>query len=265
MKEIVAKRNSDSIMNGKKLLVGYLLAGYPEKESFLKLIVKCEAEGIDIFEIGFPSEDPSSDGEVIQKAHQAVDSSICGDVSYWTAIRNSITKPIWIMGYRRDLIDTGFYKVLAQKGLVDAFVIPDMNFHEHQKLADELFSWNVDVIGFVNPDMQDSEIDECLSNTALVYQQLYTGPTGMAVVSENYVEILNRARKYNHVRVFAGFGISTPQRVMHLLSNGFDGVIVGTAMIRKLNDSEEDLLSFIRELKASAEKAGDVNAVHSNL
>jgi tryptophan synthase alpha chain len=113
--------------------------------------------------------------------------------------------------------------------------------------------------------MQDSEIDECFSNTALVYQQLYSGPTGLSVVSEDYVEILNKARNYKHVKVFAGFGISTPQRVMQLLNNGFDGVIVGTAMIRKLNDSEEDLLTFIRELKASAKKAGDVNAVHSNL
>ena len=66
MKTIVSKRNINAAKDGKKLLVGYLLAGYPQKESFLKLITNCEAAGVDIFEIGFPSADPSNDGKIIQ-------------------------------------------------------------------------------------------------------------------------------------------------------------------------------------------------------
>ena len=265
MKTIVSKRNINLTKDGRKLLVGYLLAGYPRKNDFLKLLADCEAAGVDIFEIGFPSSDPSSDGEVIQMAHQMVDTSVCSDINYWSAIRSAISKPIWVMAYKNDLIDTGFYGVLAQKGLIDALVIPDMSFQEHQKLGRELAANGVDVVGFVNPEMRDFELEECFSNTALVYQQLYSGPTGMSVESDNYTEILNKARKYENTKVFAGFGISTPQRVNQLLKDGFDGAIVGTAMIKKLNASEDELIAFIEELTASVKKAGESNEIYSDL
>lgn len=265
MKRILSKRNINITKGGKKLLVGYLLAGYPQKDDFLKLINNCEAAGVDIFEIGFPSADPSNDGEVIQKAHHMVDESVCSDVDYWNAIRNAVTKPIWVMAYKNDLIDTGFYLVLAKNKLIDALVIPDMSLREQQKLSKELAAYNVDIVGLVNPDMQDAELDECFSNTALVYQQLYSGPTGQPVISDDYVEILKKARKYRNIKVFAGFGINTPQRVNELLKSGFDGAVVGTAMIKKLNDSEQELLAFIKALSASAKKAGEINEVYSNL
>lgn len=265
MNKIVSKRNINITKDRKKLLVGYLLAGYPRKEHFLKLVADCEASGMDIFEIGFPSMDPSNDGEIIQKAHRMVDGSVCSDINYWMSIRSAITKPIWVMAYKRDLIDTGFYLILAQKGLIDALVIPDISFQERQKLSEELSACGVDIVGFVNPEMQDAELEECFSNTALVYQQLYAGPTGLSVVSDNYAGILNKARKYKNIKVFAGFGISTPQRVSQLLKSGFDGVIVGTAMIKKLNDSELELIAFVKELAASTKKAGESNEVYSNL
>lgn len=265
MKTIVSKRNINAAKDGKKLLVGYLLAGYPQKESFLKLITNCEAAGVDIFEIGFPSADPSNDGKIIQEAHHMVDDSVCNDANYWMAIRSAVTKPIWVMAYKDDLIDTGFYRILAQKELIDALVIPDINLKERQKLSEELSVYGVDIVGFVNPEMQNADLEECFSNTALIYQQLYSGPTGLPVVSDDYTRILNKARKYKNIKVFAGFGISTPQRVNQLLKSGFDGVIVGTAMIKKLNDSEQELLAFIKELTASTKKAGGGNAVYSNL
>lgn len=265
MKRIVSERNINITKDGKKLLVGYLLAGYPGRESFLKLLINCEAAGMDIFEIGFPSADPSSDGEVIQRAHQMVDELVSGDVDYWYEIRSAVSKPIWIMAYKNDLIDTGFYKILAGKGLIDALVIPDISFRERQELSEELSLYGVDVVGFVNPDMQEEELEECFSNTALVYQQLYSGPTGMSVISDDYTVILDKARKYENTKVFAGFGISTPQRVNQLLSGGFDGAIVGTAMIKRLNASEEELVAFVKELTASVKKAGEGNEIYSDL
>ena len=167
------------------------------------------------------------------------------------------------MGYKKDLIDTGFYRVLAEKELIDALVIPDMNCEEHIKLGNETSKYGVDVVGFVNTEMTNSDLELCFTSTALVYQQLYTGPTGMSVETDDYKEILYKGRKYEHVKVFAGFGINTPERVNQLLSSGFDGVIMGTAMIKKLNDSEGELLDFISELNSAAKKAGGSNEICS--
>lgn len=264
MTKIVSERNLIALNSGKKLLVGYLLAGYPKKEQFLKLAADCETAGLDIFEIGFPSVDPFSDGEVIRKAHNMVDSSICTDIEYWKSIRHTISKPIWLMGYKRDLMDTGFYRILAKMGLMDALVIPDISFKDRLELSEELKGYGVDIVGFVNPEMQVSELEECFSSTALIYQQLHTGQTGMSMVSDGYAEILNIARKYEHTKVFAGFGISTSKQVSQLVGEGFDGVILGTAMINKLNESKQELLAFVKELVNSTKKAGIENEVHSN-
>ncbi len=265
MNSIISGRNINVIKNGREFLVAYLLAGYPDKESFLNILSHCEEAGTDIFEVGFPSGNPSADGEVIRKAHETVDLEICRDYGYWKSIREAVTKPIWLMAYKKDLIDTGFYKKLVQGGLVDALVIPDMSCEEQIMLGKEVFEYGVDVVGFVNQDMSDSELENCFKNTALVYQQLYTGSTGMSVETDDFENILRRGKKHPYVKVFAGFGINTPKRVYQLLSRGFDGVIVGTAMIKRLNISEAELLKFIKELKSAAEKAGWSNEIYCNV
>jgi tryptophan synthase alpha chain len=253
MTEIASERNINCLKKGK-LSIGYLLAGYPEKENFLTVLSACEEAGLDIFEIGFPSENPAADGEVIRNAHAKTDLSIQRDLSYWQKVRGAVNAPIWIMGYKKDLIDTGFYQILAQNGLADAFVIPDAAHEERHRMLKELQPYGVDVLGFVTPDMEEKDQEACFRDFPLIYQQLYSGPTGMSVETPGYEKILERAKKHSHLHVFAGFGINSAERAGHLLGSGFDGVIVGTAMISKLNLSAEDLISFIKDLKDTVVK-----------
>ena len=83
-----------------------------------------------------------------------VNSSVRNDVEYWEAIRKTISRPIWLMGYKRDLLDTGFYKCCKMR-IMDALVIPDISFKDRLKLSDELEGYGVDIVGFVNPEMKD--------------------------------------------------------------------------------------------------------------
>jgi tryptophan synthase alpha chain len=249
MTKVLSARNKAILENRGKLLVGYLVAGYPDPESFLSILKGCTDAGLDIFEIGFPSTVPFLDGEIIQQAHQAVDRSISTDIEYWKKYRKTIENPIWIMGYKDDLMKGNFYRQLAENGLVDNFVIPDMLEEDRRIMAEELKSYDVNVMAFVNPDMTNQEIEKCLSDEDLIYQQLYAGPTGMTVVEDHFEEILSRAKKHPDVRIFAGFGINTPKRVKQLLASGFDGAVIGTAMVKKLNESPQALFNFIRSVK----------------
>ena len=237
-----------------KLAIGYLLAGFPEKDGFFDILSSCESAGLDVFEIGYPSKDPSADGEVIQRSHSFVDLSIQKDLNYWKKIRETVSAPIWVMAYCKDLIDSGFYKILAQNGLADAFVIPDTSYVHRLELLEELNPLGVDVLGFVTPDMDKESQEECFDSFPLIYQQLYSGPTGMSVETTDYEETLCRAKMHKNLRVFAGFGIHSAERAAQLLESGFDGVIIGTAMISKLNISKEALISFIKNLKDTVGK-----------
>lgn len=244
----IASENNRVCLEKGKLAIGYLLAGFPEKDGFFDILSSCESAGLDVFEIGYPSKDPSADGEVIKRSHSFVDLSIQKDLNYWRKIRETVSTPIWVMAYRKDLIDSGFYKLLAQNGLIDAFVIPDTSYEHRLVLLEELSPLGVDVLGFVTPDMGKEEQENCFSTFPLVYQQLYSGPTGMSVVTTEYEEILERAKLHKNLRVFAGFGIHSVERAAQLLESGFDGVIIGTAMISKLNISKEALTSFVKKL-----------------
>lgn len=256
MNSVISDANKKVLESGRSI-VGFLLAGYPDRENFFKVLTQCDEAGIDVFEIGFPSRNPYVDGHVIREAHLKVDNGICTDMDYWRRLRKTTRKPVWIMGYKKDIIDTGIYLELAKERLADAMVLPDLSPEERQELSRKLAEFAVDILGFVNPDMDDREIERCYSNFAMVYAQLYTGPTGLVVEPDDYLKLPAKIGRQKLKSSFGGFGISTAETAKLLLDQGFAGVIVGTAMIRKLNNSPEELYEFVRELKKAAGKAGE--------
>ena len=70
MNSVVSTRNKHLVQRDEAV-IGYLLAGYPEPTEFLHLLREVEATGLDALEIGYPSENPFADGEIIQAAHRA--------------------------------------------------------------------------------------------------------------------------------------------------------------------------------------------------
>ena len=63
----------DTTMNtlksqGRKALIPYLMAGFPEPSHTLSLMHALVQGGADIIELGVPFSDPMADGPVIQKA-----------------------------------------------------------------------------------------------------------------------------------------------------------------------------------------------------
>lgn len=255
MKIIKSPKNHQVLKKKGQILVAYMTAGYPDRDDFYDMLQKGEKAGIDIFEIGYPAKNPMADGEIIKLAHQTIDKSISTDLSFWEKVRNAIESPIWLMAYKEDIMEQDFYLTLAREKLIDAIVIPDMTFDERLELKKKLDSYEVDVVGFISPDMEFKEVKQCLDNNTLIYQQLYSGPTGMQLTSYDYTKLLSQVKQYDDVNVFAGFGISTPERVQELLTNGFDGVIVGTAMMKKRMESLKELLRFVTVLKEATEGA----------
>ena len=69
MKTLYSGKNVQAMKN-HKVFIGFLPAAYPNTESFLEIIKNCEACGVDIFEFGYPPQNPFADGEVIKKAYQ---------------------------------------------------------------------------------------------------------------------------------------------------------------------------------------------------
>lgn len=245
-----SERMKNLVKKGQKMFVGYLLAGYPTNSEFLELLSSCEE--IDIVEIGFPSRNPYADGEAIQNAHQSVDTEPACELSYWKKIRERLHQPIWIMAYQKDFITPGICLEFARNHLMDGVVIPDAD--DLDKLSDVLHPYGVDVIRTVNPGMSQEELREILEKTSIVYEQLYVGKTGEVDPQENYLEMLKYSMQYPNVVRFGGFGISSPKKVQEVLQNGFEGVIIGSELIRRLSVSEEELKQFLIDISKVVRK-----------
>ena len=53
---------------GKKAFVSYIMAGDPDFQTSLELVMGLPAAGVDIIELGLPFTDPMADGPTIQLA-----------------------------------------------------------------------------------------------------------------------------------------------------------------------------------------------------
>lgn len=249
MIKIYSEKNR-MVLENEDTLVGYFLAGYPNTRTFLELVEELESTSLEILEIGFPSKNPYADGKVIQDAHHTVKVEECQDINFWRILRSKTAKPIWLMAYREDFISNGKYKAFALEGLYDGLVIPDCTNEEQLQLQKELREWNIDVLRFIKPTLTLEEMKSHLQEPGLIYAQLYDGPTGVKDIVLNYGEMLKLALDYDDVRLFAGFGINDKERVNELYGEGFHGVIVGTAILKKLQLSVEEAISFINSLKS---------------
>ena len=233
----------------KRSFVGYLVAGYPSREASLELARSCCEKGLDVLEIGFPARNPSFDGEVIRNAHGKADLRLEDDLAYWQELRSVVDVPIWLMGYHDDLVKGGTFIKLAWEKLYDVLVVPDMTNSERVTLSEALAPLGADVIGFTNPMSSDGELAACFTHLPLIYQQLYCGPTGEANNSRDYLPLLRKSRENSSAKVFAGFGITTPERARELLESGFDGVIVGSTIMKQLTQSVEAAHELIMRMR----------------
>jgi tryptophan synthase alpha chain len=238
------------------LLIGYLVAGDPTIEESLEMIQASALAGIDIIELGVPSPDPFVDGEVIKRAHKrALDAGASpaeGLLGLWRQVRREVSRPIWAMGYKRELVEEGLYLRLAEEKLIDALVLPDCSLEEQIRLQDEVGPAGIDVIRFINSAMDEEAIRTICAGATVIYAQSYSGTTGdpMARV-QGLAELCDRIRPHlPEGLLVAGFGLRSPDRVGQAVQSGFDGAVVGSVLVRCCENLEKDYLyRLVAEMK----------------
>ena len=66
--------------------------------------------------------------------------------------------------------------------------------------------------------------------------------------------MLELSNKYPDKNGLAGFGISKREQIEKLYNEGFEGAIVGTGIIRHLNESLSKMEEYMKELGGAKEK-----------
>lgn len=252
----VVNRKEANIPN--KFITGYFVAGFPSKGESIDILEEAVNNGVNVIELGFPSRNPYLDGDTIKQAHQkSVDyfPSIDDFIQYVGEVRERVSVPIWIMGYKADLLDGGEFLTLAQSSYVDGFVIPDLPLEEMTWIQRELQEENVTIIPVINNKMTDDDILSFIAHNSMVYCQLYAGKTGSSFMNtEGLPAFYERMRGLTDAKLMAGFGIKNSTIAQEIFQVGYDGIVIGSEFVRLLTENKEvDLYKSINLLVKTKE------------
>jgi tryptophan synthase alpha chain len=250
---------------GRKALIPYLMAGFPEPSHTLGLMHALVQGGADIIELGVPFSDPMADGPVIQKAGEAALRHGVGMGEVLAMVREfratDSTTPIVLMGYANPVENynlkhgvNSFVSDAAKAG-VDGVLIVDYPPEECVDFAASLRAHNMDLIFLLAPTSTDKRMQQVAAvASGYVYYVSLKGVTGSGALNTDEVEaMLPRIRQHVHIPVGVGFGIrdaATAQTIGKVA----DAVVIGSKLIQLVEaapsgQAAEEARSFMAEIR----------------
>jgi tryptophan synthase alpha chain len=239
--------------SGRPALVGWVTAGFPQRETFLQLL-SAVADASDVVEIGVPFTDPMADGATIQRASRAALAqgvSLKWILAELSGPRPKLRTPLLLMSYLNPLLAYGLERLPedAARAGVSGFIVPDLPFEECADLRAALAARGLALVQLVTP-VTPTERIEMLSaaSSGFIYAVTMTGTTGKnAPVSAEALEYFARVKRIAQLPVCAGFGIRSREQVERLAPH-VDGVVVASALVEML-ERGEDPAAFLRSLR----------------
>jgi tryptophan synthase alpha chain len=244
-----------------KAFIAFITAGYPDLATTEKLALELASSGADIIELGIPFSDPIADGKTIQEASQwALERNridLAGALRLTRKLRVKTDIPICFMSYYNPIFVFGQEKFLKQARScgVDGLIIPDLPPEEagsFRKVAGKL---GLDTINFIAPTTGLKRMRSIIGfSRGFIYYISLTGVTGpRSSLPGDLLKQLKKVKRLTTKPVCVGFGISSPAQVK-LLAKFCDGVIVGSAIVKKIKENigRKDLVKrvgrFVRSL-----------------
>jgi len=239
-------------------LMPYLMGGFPDAASSLRVGEAYAESGADLVELGVPFSDPLADGPAIQAAgHRALAAGatlerVLGEV----AAPLSDRVPVVLMCYANPLLARGIDAVpalLARHG-VSGLIVPDLPAVEAGDLREACDEAEVALVPLVAPTTPPDEVERIAQAArGFVYVVSVTGVTGeRAALPPGLAEVVERVRAAARVPAAVGFGVGTPEQAAEV-GRIADGVIVGSRLVRAIADAEnleqglEDVRSFLSD------------------
>jgi len=225
-------------------MVTFVTAGDPDFETAMEILNGLPAAGADIIELGMPFSDPMADGPAIQaaslralKAGQNMKRTL---EMVRTFRKSDADTPIVLMGYYNPIFvypADAFLDEAADAG-VDGLIVVDVPPEADDELCLPAMKRDLSFIRLATPTTDAKRLPAVLKNTSgFVYYVSIAGITGTAAPVVNDVqEQVARIKSSTPLPVVVGFGVKSPEQVQEL-SQGADGVVVGSALVRAIEDS----------------------------
>ena len=239
----------------KKAFIPYIMAGDPSLEKTKELVVLLEECGADIIELGVPFTDPLADGPTIQRAaERALKNGVTlrKVIALVKDLRVKTKVPLVLMTYYNPVFKYGEEKFIndAKDAGVDGVIIPDLPPDEAGELIKISKKAGIALIFLLAPTSTEDRIKKvAAASKGFIYYVSMTGITGAQILLDDSIgKSINKIRSITDKPVAVGFGVSTPDEA-RAVSGVSDGVIVGSAIVRKIQEAPEGLRDFILKLR----------------
>ena len=249
---------------GKCALIPFLTAGDPDLETTAKALPLLDRAGADLIELGVPYSDPLADGPVIQAAAtRALKQGVTFEkvLAVVETVRDQLRSPLVLFSYYNPIYYQGvhpFLQRISQAG-VQGLVIPDIPLEEAETVLTPAQEYGIEVTLLVAPTSPQERIRAIAQKSqGFIYLVSVTGVTGTRTeVGSRVKELLPILRSATDKPVCVGFGVSQPQHAQQIKEWGADGVIAGSAFVRRLAEAAspeaglKEIETFCRSLKAA--------------
>lgn len=239
----------------RKALMPFITAGDPDLAFTAAILKEVIGRGSHLCEVGIPYSDPIADGPVIQASYtRALEHQIkladilntLGDVAPQVKAP-LVTMVSYAIVYRHGL--EKYVDDVANRGLA-GLIVPDLPVEESAQLAGICSKRDVSLIQLVTPTTpRDRAVRIAETSTGFLYYVSIAGITGERTqLPPELVDNVGWLRTQTNLPICIGFGISKPEHVK-LLSPVADGLIVGSAIVRRIaNASEKPRNEVVREV-----------------
>jgi len=261
----VDKKFCDLKNNKKLALMPFIMAGDPNIEITSEILLKLQENGADLIELGIPYSDPLADGPVIQVAASRALKSGTNPrkvITLLESLKGKLNIPIILFSYLNPLLCFGFERFceMATDAGVSGLIVPDLPLEEAYKFSKIVSNHSMDLILLVAPTTPFERMKQISNHTkGFTYLVSVTGVSGERNKMENRVEnLIAKLKDVNSNPIAVGFGISTPEHVNKVREWGADGVIIGSAFVKRISSSsKKDVVDHVGEFCKEMRLAAD--------
>ena len=241
----------EAFKNGKAF-IAFITCGDPDLETTAAAVRAAAENGADLIELGIPFSDPTAEGPVIQAANiRALAGGVTTDriFDFVRELRRDVKIPMVFMTYANVVFSYGserFISTCSEVGM-DGLILPDLPFEERDEFLPECRKYGIDLISLIAPTSEGRVAMIAREAEGFLYLVSSLGVTGVRnEIETDLVSMVQMVRRNTDVPCAIGFGISTPEQAKQMAGLS-DGVIVGSAIVRLLEEHGKEAPEYIGE------------------
>ena len=243
-----------------KAFIPFITGGDPSLEITQQLLYAMEEAGADIIEIGIPFSDPIAEGPVIQAANERALAAGCTTDRIFETVkkaREKVRVPMVFLTYLNPIFTYGkerFMERCRECG-IQGVIVPDMPFEEKGELREVCTKYGIEIISLIAPTSHERITAIAKEAEGYIYCVSSLGVTGMRKeISTDIQGMVDKVRQVTKVPCAVGFGISTPEQAQQMAAVS-DGVIVGSRIVKIVEEYGEKSVPYVREYVENMKKA----------